>query len=69
MAVPAPCPPKQLSCSRGDAGGALGVTLARAPGCVAPNLPARIKGSATHAAALSSHITHTTATLHCDNGV
>lgn len=37
--------------------------------CVAPNLPPRIKGAATHAAALSSHITHTTSTLHCDNGV
>lgn len=46
-----------------------GVMLARAPVCVVPNLPLRIKGAATHAAALSSHITHTTSMLHCDNGV
>lgn len=46
-----------------------GVTLARAPVRVVPNLPPRIKGAATHAAALSSHITHTTSMLHCDNGV
>lgn len=47
----------------------VGVMLARAPVCVVPNLPLQIKGAATHAAALSSHITHTTSMLHCDNGV
>lgn len=46
-----------------------GVMLAQAPVCVVPNLPPGIKGSAMRAAALSSHITHTTSMLHCDNGV